>query len=132
MVFTRFVEVGRVAVVNYGKLKDSLVVIVNVVDQNRVQIDGPTTGVARQLIKNTRLTLTDIVIKVPFNVKQKELKKAIAEANVEEQFKASSLGKLIAQRNARHSMNDFDRFKVMVAKRVRNKAIKKKLAELRK
>uniref|UniRef100_A0A453P3Y6 Ribosomal protein L14e domain-containing protein n=1 Tax=Aegilops tauschii subsp. strangulata TaxID=200361 RepID=A0A453P3Y6_AEGTS len=36
MPFKRFVEIGRVALVNYGKDYGRLVVIVDVVDQNRV------------------------------------------------------------------------------------------------
>lgn len=34
--FKRFVEVGRVALVNYGKEYGRLVVIVDIIDQNRV------------------------------------------------------------------------------------------------
>lgn len=34
--FKRFVEIGRVALVNYGEDYGKLVVIVDVVDQNRV------------------------------------------------------------------------------------------------
>jgi hypothetical protein len=42
--FKRFVEIGRVALVNYGKDYGRLVVIVDVVDQNRVLIEfSPTT-----------------------------------------------------------------------------------------
>jgi hypothetical protein len=37
--FKRFVEIGRVALVNYGKDYGRLVVIVDVVDQNRVRTD---------------------------------------------------------------------------------------------
>lgn len=36
MPFTRFVEIGRVAMVNYGPEHGKLVVISDVVDQNRV------------------------------------------------------------------------------------------------
>jgi hypothetical protein len=42
--FKRFVEIGRVALVNYGKDYGRLVVIVDVVDQNRVMIEfSPAT-----------------------------------------------------------------------------------------
>lgn len=34
--FKRYVEIGRVALVNYGKDYGKLVVIVDVIDQNRV------------------------------------------------------------------------------------------------
>lgn len=37
--FKRFVEIGRVALVNYGKDYGRLVVIVDVVDQNRVSAE---------------------------------------------------------------------------------------------
>jgi ribosomal protein L14E/L6E/L27E len=37
--FKRFVEIGRVALVNYGKDYGRLVVIVDVVDQNRVKAE---------------------------------------------------------------------------------------------
>uniref|UniRef100_A0A2P2LFF4 60S ribosomal protein L14 n=1 Tax=Rhizophora mucronata TaxID=61149 RepID=A0A2P2LFF4_RHIMU len=36
MPFKRYVEIGRVALINYGKEHGKLVVIVDVVDQNRV------------------------------------------------------------------------------------------------
>lgn len=38
MPFSRNVEVGRVALINYGKEYGKLVVIVDVVDQNRVSL----------------------------------------------------------------------------------------------
>ena len=34
--FKRYVEIGRVALINYGKEYGKLVVIVDVIDQNRV------------------------------------------------------------------------------------------------
>ena len=37
--FKRFVEIGRVALVNYGTDYGRLVVIVDVVDQNRVSVE---------------------------------------------------------------------------------------------
>ena len=48
MPFSRNVEVGRVALINYGKEYGKLVVIVDVVDQNRVSsaADLPTDGQA--------------------------------------------------------------------------------------
>lgn len=37
MPFSRYVEIGRVALINYGEEYGKLVVIVDVVDQNRVR-----------------------------------------------------------------------------------------------
>ena len=50
--FKRFVEIGRVALVNYGKDYGRLVVIVDVVDQNRVSLSSfPTpSGHSRSVL----------------------------------------------------------------------------------
>ena len=39
----------------------------NVIDQNRVLIDGPTSGVSRQEWRIKELQLTPLAIKIPFN-----------------------------------------------------------------
>ena len=49
MPFKRFVEVGRVVFAADGKEKGKIAAIVNVIDQNRVLIEGPLSGVARQV-----------------------------------------------------------------------------------
>ena len=50
MPFKKFVEIGRVAVLNgEGPNQGKIAAIVNVIDQNRVLIDGPTSGVLRQV-----------------------------------------------------------------------------------
>ena len=55
MPFKKFVEIGRVAVLNgEGPNKGKIAAIVNVIDQNRVLVDGPTSGVLRQ-VKNTKV-----------------------------------------------------------------------------
>jgi ribosomal protein L14E/L6E/L27E len=52
MPFKRYVEIGRVAMVNYGPETGTLVVITDVVDQNRVRIRqtacGEVAGQGRQ------------------------------------------------------------------------------------
>ncbi|KAL8498075.1 hypothetical protein ACS0TY_021416 [Phlomoides rotata] len=42
MSFKRYVEIGRVALVNYDKDYGKLVVIVDVIDQNRALVDAPS------------------------------------------------------------------------------------------
>ena len=64
MVFTRFAEVGRVVMINYGADYGKLAVMVDILDQNRCLIDGPTTGVTRQLINFKRIALTPIVVTI--------------------------------------------------------------------
>ena len=48
--------------INYGPDAGKIAVIVDVVDGNKCLIDGPTTGVARQVIPYKRLALTDLMV----------------------------------------------------------------------
>jgi len=134
MVFTQFVEVGRVALITYGPLKDKLCTIVCIVDGNRVLIDGPrgVTGVARQVINVKRISLTDIVVEIAQHAPEKDLKEAWKTANVLEEFKKSSQGRKLTKQSIVANMNDFDRFKLASAKKIRATAIRKKVASLRK
>jgi large subunit ribosomal protein L14e len=63
-VYTRFIEIGRVALVNFGPDAGKLCTIIDILDQNRVLVDGPAniTGVHRQLLTMKRLTLTDFKV----------------------------------------------------------------------
>lgn len=134
MVFTRFVEIGRVAVVNYGPDAGKLCVIVNVLTLNRVLIDGPVTvtGVSRQAISTKRLTLTDLTVKVGLEARAGTLAKAFAKEDILNKYAASKEGKLAAIKKVRAEATDFERFQLMVARRTRAKAVNAKLAALRK
>ncbi|VAI47063.1 unnamed protein product [Triticum turgidum subsp. durum] len=114
MPFKRFVEIGRVALVNYGKDYGRLVVIVDVVDQNRALVDAP--DMVRCQMNFKRLSLTDIKIDIKRIPKKATLIKAMEEADVKTKWENSSWGKKLVVQKRRASLNDFDRFKVMLAK----------------
>ena len=65
-VFSRYVEIGRVCLINYGPDQGKLCTSIDVVDSNKALIDGPKdlTGVVRQMIPFKRLSLTDLIAKV--------------------------------------------------------------------
>ena len=75
MVFTRFVEIGRVVFVNYGPEEGKLAVIVDVVDINTALIDGPSTGVEKQVMPFKRISLTEYVLKIKRNAKSANIAK---------------------------------------------------------
>ena len=51
MLYKLFVEIGRVVLISEGRDTGKIAVIVNVIDQNRVLIDGGTiTGVERKVL----------------------------------------------------------------------------------
>ncbi|KAG6485013.1 hypothetical protein ZIOFF_053541 [Zingiber officinale] len=139
MPFKRYVEIGRVALVNYGKEYGRLVVIVDVIDQNRALVDAP--DMIRGQINFKRLSLTDIKIDIPRVPKKKTLIQAMeaaglsdkhAAADVKNKWENSSWGRKLIVQKSRAALNDFDRFKVMVAKIKRGRAIRQELAKLKK
>ena len=71
--FTRFIEIGRVALINYGEDSGKLCVIVDILNGNQVLIDCPTLGVVRHIISVRRLSLTDIKIHAKKGIKTSKL-----------------------------------------------------------
>ena len=113
MVFKRFVEVGRVIIVNYGPLTGKLAVIVDVLTTTKVIIQGVKGGVRRQELSLRRVTLTDYKIDIKRGAKREEVFKAIEDYKLDEKFKKSNFAKKNELREKRANLTDFDRFKVM-------------------
>jgi large subunit ribosomal protein L14e len=130
MPFHRYVEVGRIVLINYGPEKGKLAAIIDIVDQNKCLIDGPCSGVTRQVIALTRVALTDFTIKIQRSARQKTILKAWAEGEIDAKWAATSWAKKLSSRTKRANLNDFDRFKVMVAKKQKTEIINKKLASM--
>ena len=113
MVFTKFVEIGRVIIINYGPFAGKLAVIVDVLTTTKVVIQGLKGGVRRQELSLRRVTLTDDKINIKRGAKREEVFKAIEEYKLEEKYKKSNIAKKLALREKRANLTDFDRFKVM-------------------
>ena len=141
MVFRRFVEVGRVIIVNYGPLVGKLAVIVDILTTTKVLVQGLKGGIRRQELSLRRVTLTDYKIDIKRGAKSEEVFKALDAYKLEEKFKSSSYAKKCEVRQRRANLTDFDRFKVMRLRQKRavlrhktinglnNKALKKKAAK---
>merc|ERR1711959_884165 len=128
MGFTRFIQNGRVCLVNYGDNAGKLAVVVDVIDQNRCLVYGPTSGVARQIIGYKRLSLTDIKIELGRGARAGTVQKEWEKSDVEGKWAATSWGKKLAARNAKASSNDFERFQKMVQKKKVNAAARASIA----
>eukprot|EP01130_Rhizamoeba_saxonica_P007043 TRINITY_DN2821_c0_g2_i1.p1 TRINITY_DN2821_c0_g2~~TRINITY_DN2821_c0_g2_i1.p1 ORF type:complete len:161 (-),score=6.32 TRINITY_DN2821_c0_g2_i1:134-547(-) len=131
-VFRRHVEVGRVCLINYGPDKGKLCVIVDVIDTNEALVDGPSgiTGVRRHAINFKRLSLTDIAISIPRSCRHKTLSRAFLEADVIGKWKKSRWARKRMMKQRRRSLSDFDRFQVMVAKKKKNRVIRRERRRL--
>merc|ERR1712151_1046612 len=119
--FKRFVEPGRLALITYGPCAGKMCTIVDIVDQKRVVVDGPegVTGVRRHMMPIKRLSLTDLKSSIPRGAREKTLKQALEKAETMKKFADTAWGKKLAAKANRATMTDFDRFKLMVAKKRR-------------
>ncbi|CAI5510109.1 unnamed protein product [Closterium sp. Naga37s-1] len=126
MPFRRYMEVGRVCMVNFGPMYGKLVVVVDIIDQNRALVDF--TGMERQQINYKRLSLTDITIDIPKAASKKELRAAIEAGEVQSKWEASSWGRKLLIQKKRAALTDFERFKIAAARSQKAKAVKKALA----
>merc|ERR1712168_110258 len=124
MVYKRFVEAGRVALVTSGKNNGKLAVIVDVIDTRRVLIDNPVNGLPRQMERLQNLNLTDIKINIPHGARGGAVKKAYAEADVNGTWEKSAWAKKLKQKETRKGLSDFDRFKVKVHKQRKVRILK--------
>ncbi|KAJ3291359.1 hypothetical protein HK104_006154 [Borealophlyctis nickersoniae] len=131
-VFTRFVEVGRVVLVTYGPDAGKLAVITDIIDHSRVMVDGPTTGVPRQAISFKRATLTDLAIKIPRTIGSVALAKAIEKQDLAGQWKKTAWAKKMEKRVLRTQTTDFDRFKLMIARKQRRNIVGKAYSKIKK
>lgn len=128
MSFNRFVQAGRVALINYGPLEGKLAVIVDIIDNNKCLIDGPQvdeqTTLERQKINYRRLSLTDFRIEIPRNASFSEMREAFEAAEIAQKWAATSWARKRATKAKRANLSDFDRFKVVVLRKKRSKALK--------
>merc|ERR1712012_1400854 len=118
----KFVEIGGGGVIGDGKDAGKIAAIVNVIDQNRVLIDGPTSGVSRQ-----QYPIRPIKVTFAFNASTKIVRKEMEAAKVNETWASSSWAKRMELKSKRNGLNDFDRFKLQRAKSARNKIVAKAL-----
>ncbi|GAB5033579.1 60s ribosomal protein [Nannochloropsis oceanica] len=125
--FTRFVEVGRVVLVNYGPDYGKLATVIDVVDGNKVLVEGPDSNVTRQVIPLKRVYLTDLKVKIPRNARAKTLKKAWATDKIVARWEQTTWCKKLEAKAKRAALTDFDRFKLMVARKEKAAIIKKHL-----
>jgi len=118
--------VGRLVLINYGEEKGKLAVIVDILDHNRVLVEGSKDSqVKRQVISLRRVTLTKFVVEnMPRGARSATAQKYLLASEVEAKFAASAAGQKLAKTAIRRNLTDFDRHKVMLAMTKRSKILK--------
>merc|ERR1712195_432157 len=110
MVYRNFVQVGRVAQVNFGADYGKYCTIVDIRDQGYVFVDGP--GFTRQMYPLSRLTLTKYTIPIMRGARPGTVAKA-------------PQGVKQARFSTRQNLTDFERFSVMCNRKRRADAVRK-------
>lgn len=119
------VQTGRVAVVNYGKYAGKYVTIMDIADSSRALVDGPTSGVPRQIMPIKHLGLTSIRFRVPRTAKSSTLRKHIAVNKVDEKAAKNSWVAKAKRAKVRANLTDFERFQVYKLKKERAAILRK-------
>merc|ERR1719502_2334628 len=127
--FERFVEPGRLCRISYGSDVNKMCTIIDIVDEKRVIVDGPAslTGVMRQPMPLKWLNLTDFKCELKRGAKEKALKAALKESDAVGSFEKSAWGKKIAAKAKKASLTDYERFRLMLAKKTKSKLVAKKI-----
>ncbi|WAR11387.1 RL14-like protein [Mya arenaria] len=115
-ILERCVEIGRVAYIAYGDDKGKLCVVLDIIDQNRVLVEGPCTNVARKEFNMKAIQMTQFLLKIPHSCRQKVVRKAWEKEEI----------------TKKANLTDFDRFKLMKAKQCRNRIVNTEFGKLRK
>jgi len=124
MTYQTFVEIGRVALVHFGDLRGKLVVILDILNENRVLVENPLAGVQRQIIPIRRLSLTKFRVPVLRSSTTTVLRKALEKFDLNGKWESSTIAKKIALRSRRARLTDFERFRAMVNKRRLSHSVK--------
>jgi len=122
--FQRQVQPGRLVLINYGENEGKTASIVDMIDLRRVVIDGPETGVKRQVIPLKWVNLTDFRCVVARGVREKFLKKQNKEADIHKKWAATAWAQKIERRRIRKNLTDLERFRVLVARKDKSKVVK--------
>merc|ERR1712225_4831 len=133
LTFKRYVEVGRVVLVNDGPSAGKLATIVEIIDHNRALIDGPSTGVPRQPFTYRRLVLTPYVLKkLPRSAGSATVKKVWDASEVEAKWAKSAWCQKRQAQEKRRNTTDFERFEVMLLKKQRRRLVQAAAAKAKK
>jgi len=126
-------SIGRVVYVNYGPVSGKIAVVVDIVNENRVVIDGPGLGVERQVVSTKRLELTKFHIsEYKMTDRRGDLQKKIESFDLLNRYRSVGMGKRLANQQRRRELTDFERFKVLVLRRKLSRAVRTNINKNRK
>lgn len=108
-----------------------MVVIVDMVDINRVQVDG-FGNFPRVVYPIKRLNLTKLRVPLLRGARTGTLKKAVEKFDLTNKWKATPAALKLGRYAARAATTDFERFSIMIQRKQRSYAVRKLAFKLRK
>ncbi|WBW70693.1 60S ribosomal protein L14 [Schizosaccharomyces osmophilus] len=117
--FKRYVEVGRVVLINKGEYAGKIAAIVDIVDHRRVLVDSPCPELSRHVARIGSVVLTPIVMQVPRGARSGVLAKKWKAQEICNKWNSTAWAKSLHAKKVRSQLNDFDRFAVMRLKKQR-------------
>lgn len=131
MLEKRFVQIGRLVYIGAGPDKGKVAVITNILNQNMIQIDGPTTNVKRQVISIKWAVLADMTVTLPAMATSADVKKVLEQHKTMEEFNKTAWGKKILAHNRRASLTISERLEAEKLRRARSVIMSKMLSKAR-
>jgi large subunit ribosomal protein L14e len=111
--------------VNFGEDYGKVVTIVDIADASRVLVQGE--NFPRVIYPLKRLTLTKHKVPIQRGARGGTLLKAAKKIDLAGKWAASPIAKKMAQRTTRARLTDLERFQVMINRKKRSLAIRKKV-----
>lgn len=127
----KYVEAGRLVFLRNAADRNKLAVIVDILSTSSVLVEGPTTGVPRQVVSLKRVVLTDEVVKIGEKPTSAELKEQVEASGAVERFMGSAHWRALSAPGIREGLTWEQREKIpdlLARRRAAIKRIKKSLA----
>jgi ribosomal protein L14E/L6E/L27E len=134
----KFVELGRIVVLKFGKHAGTAAMIVDIVDQNWVMVDGgifnqKEQGLAckRKVVNLKDLELTPLQTKITYRANLGVLKRLVAKHKLEEKWKKSAKFQKLEKRRFKKNSTDLERWRVALNHKQRSYLITTKYFKLK-
>lgn len=98
----------------------------------KVLIEGPLSRVPRQQYPVSHLHLTKFLVKFPFTAPTRVVKKALEDFKIKEKWSETLWAERARAKRQRSNLTDFERFKVRLVKRSKNRIIAPAYEKLKK
>ena len=119
----RYVEIGRMVFINFGPSHGKFGIIIDILDKNRCLIDGPS---GRQIINSKRLKISKIKIKIGRSINSRKMNEILRSQGIIDLWESSEWVQKQKKIEKIEKMNDFEKFKYMLGKKMNHRVFQKK------